>query len=138
MNLTFTIANTLEEIGPAGDRLIDLLLQEPGGADAEYLARLAVEELLTNIIKYGYDDSDRHEIIVTARVDDGLFELTISDDGHAFDPTKAAEPDTTLPAAERPIGGLGLFLVRKMSDGMTYERIAERNVVTVRKTLAQA
>ncbi|MDX2079474.1 MAG: ATP-binding protein [Terrimicrobiaceae bacterium] len=127
--------NSFDAIGPAADRVVDFLAKAPDGAEAEYLARLALEELVTNIVKYGHEDKANHEIQVAADVCNGEFALCISDDGHEFDPTAATDPDTTLPAEERPIGGLGLFLVRNMADAMEYRREDGRNVVTVRKKL---
>jgi len=61
--------------------------------------------------------------------------LTVTDDGHPFNPLEAPEPDTTLPVEERPIGGLGIYLLRKMFDRMDYTRTDGKNRVTLRKKL---
>jgi anti-sigma regulatory factor (Ser/Thr protein kinase) len=62
-----------------------------------------------------------------------LTSTTISCSGKEFDPTAAPEVDTSLSAEERPIGGLGIFLVRKTMDDMTYEYVDGRNVLHIRK-----
>lgn len=93
---------------------------------------MALEELLTNIIKYGYDDAAAHTIQVTIRLDEHALFLQIEDDGHPFDPTAAPEPDLSLPVEERPIGGLGLALVRKNFASFAYERIGGRNRTQLR------
>ena len=62
--------------------------------------------------------------------------LTVTDDGHPFNPLEAPEPKTDLPIEDRPIGGLGIHLLRELSDGMTYERRNGRNQVTIVKRAA--
>jgi len=68
-------------------------------------------------------------------IEDGLsgIVLTFVDDGVAYDPLKHADPDTTLPAEKRPIGGLGIMLVKKMSDSVSYHRAHNRNYLKVRR-----
>jgi serine/threonine-protein kinase RsbW len=61
--------------------------------------------------------------------------VTVTDDGHPFNPLDLPEPDTSLPMEDRPIGGLGIHLLRKMSDRMEYERRDGKNQVTLRKSL---
>jgi hypothetical protein len=63
---------------------------------------------------------------------DGL-NIVISDSGYAFDPTVKADADTTLSAEERPIGGLGILLVRRLMDSINYERVDGKNVLTMWK-----
>ncbi len=99
--------------------------------DAAYVAILAVEELVSNCIKYGYDDTAPHEIDVALSVDDSALTVTIVDDGHPFDPVQAPPPDLTLPIEQRPIGGLGLHLLRTLSSEMRYERRGDTNRITL-------
>jgi hypothetical protein len=63
--------------------------------------------------------------------------VTLTDDGRPFDPLGVAEPDTALPVEERRIGGLGIYLVRRMMDEVGYQRRADRNVVSLTKYLAE-
>ena len=91
--------------------------------------RLAVEEAVSNTIRHGYDDDRPHEIIVRAAVDGGRLKLEIEDDAKAFDPLAAPMPDLTLPVEEKPIGGLGLLLVRTVADSVEYKREGNRNLL---------
>jgi anti-sigma regulatory factor (Ser/Thr protein kinase) len=106
------------------------LEQWGASADARYLAQLAVEELGTNIIKYGYDDQEEHFIRLSARPEKDAFRIGLEDDGHEFDPCAAPEPDPNLSLEDRKPGGWGLSLVRRMT-GMKYERRGDWNVVCV-------
>lgn len=95
---------------------------------------VAVEELFTNIVKYGYEKSDtRRRIAIT--LDAGRHEkrvsLRIEDDGRPFDPTRAEAPASRCPIDEEKIGGLGIHLCRKLVDEMTYRREGGRNIVTL-------
>jgi anti-sigma regulatory factor (Ser/Thr protein kinase) len=92
-----------------------------------------LEELVTNCIKYGYDDSAQHVIQVSVQLSESGMILVVEDDGHPFNPLEQAGPDTTLPMEKRPIGGLGIHMLRKMSDRMVYAREGGRNRVTLHK-----
>jgi serine/threonine-protein kinase RsbW len=101
-------------------------------AKAAYALDLTIEELVSNIIKYGYDDKAEHTIRIEVDLQGQQVILTIEDDGHAFNPVKQAAPDTAQSLAERPIGGLGLHMVREMAEQMEYRREGNRNIVVVR------
>src|SRR5262245_2533817 len=94
---------------------------------------LALEEILTNIISYGYIDSREHEIRVSLSALPGEVRAEVEDDGQPFNPLEAPEPDITKPLEERTIGGLGIHLVRKLMDALEYKRRADRNILTIRK-----
>ncbi len=100
--------------------------------EAIYRVGLAVEEIVTNTIKFGYPDALPHEIAVNLSLAPGEAVLVIEDDARAFDPRTAPPPDLALPLEERPIGGLGLHLVRSLASGMTYRRQNDRNILEVR------
>jgi sigma-B regulation protein RsbU (phosphoserine phosphatase) len=70
-----------------------------------------------------------------AEAGNGELKIIISDSGVAFDPTQKAEADITLTAEERPIGGLGIFLVRQIMDNVSYRRQDGRNILTLTKKL---
>ena len=99
--------------------------------------RLAVEEAVVNVIDYAYPSGTEGDISVRAMANDQRLKLIISDEGTPFDPTEKALADTTLSAEERPVGGLGILLVRKLMDSINYERIDGKNVLTLRKYLTQ-
>ena len=132
--MKLVLKNDFSEIPPAADAVERFLAGQGASPDLLYFARLVIEELVSNTIKYGYDDSGVHEICIDAGIKGGALVLEVSDDGHPFNPLDAPEPAAHLPAHERPIGGLGLHFIRSMSDSFHYERRHERNVVTVRKS----
>src|SRR5215467_2897246 len=94
---------------------------------------LALEEILTNIISYGYTDNREHEIRVSLSAQPGEVRAEVQDDGQPFNPLEVPEPDTTKPLEERAIGGLGIHIVRKLMDSLEYKRQGERNFLTIRK-----
>ena len=94
---------------------------------------LALEEILTNIISYGYTDNREHEIKVRLSVQPGEVKAEVEDDGQPFNPLEAPEPDTAKSLEERTIGGLGIHLVRKLMDDLEYKRQGERNLLTMKK-----
>ena len=97
--------------------------------------RLAVEEAVVNVIDYAYPIGSTGDISVRAMSDGKLVKFIITDSGKAFDPTQIDKADTTLSAEDRPIGGLGIFIVREMMDSVNYERVEGQNVLTLRKRL---
>lgn len=132
--MKIVLKNQFSEIPPASDEVDRFLAGVGASPDILYVARLVIEELVSNTIKYGHDDQQIHEIGIEARFLDNTLALEISDDGRPFNPLDIPDPDTSLPADERPIGGLGLHFVRRMTDSLHYERRDGRNIVTIRKS----
>lgn len=87
---------------------------------------IALDEIITNILSHGVRDGEP-VVQVALRVADGAVTAEICDDGIAFDPLGNAEPDTGQSVDDRPIGGLGIHLVRKMMDGLRYDRHHRQN-----------
>ena len=96
--------------------------------------RIAFDEVVTNIVKYGRS----REIRVRCVVRDGRLETTIEDDGVAFDPLQAPVPDVGAPIAERAVGGLGIHFVKNLMSSVDYERIGGRNRLTLVQRLEPA
>jgi anti-sigma regulatory factor (Ser/Thr protein kinase) len=134
-SLTIEVKNTHDAIAPAAEKAEAWLEAYNPSQKALYLVPLAIEELVTNCIHYGYDDAGEHTIVITLTVADQTLTLTIADDGHEFDPLARETPDVTLPAEDRPIGGLGIHLLRNLSDDMAYERRDGMNRLTLTKRL---
>ncbi len=95
--------------------------------------RLAVEEAVVNVMEYAYPAGTKGNINVRATANHHLLKFIITDKGVSFNPTEASTADTTLTAEERPIGGLGILLVRQLMDSINYERIDGKNVLTLSK-----
>lgn len=95
---------------------------------------VALDELLHNTIRYGFTGRSGEVTVDVERRPDRLI-VTLTDDGAPFDLLGRAAPDTTLAVEQRPIGGLGIHLVRRMMDDVSYTRRADRNVVVLSKLL---
>ncbi len=98
--------------------------------------KLAVEEAVTNIIDYAYQNGTEGNISVTIEADESRIRFILTDSGAEFDPTGVSKADTTLTVEERPIGGLGVFLVRNLMDSINYERVDGKNVLRMEKRFA--
>jgi sigma-B regulation protein RsbU (phosphoserine phosphatase) len=96
---------------------------------------IAFDELLNNIISYGYQDDDVHEITVVIDYTVDELVVTITDDGIPFNPLTGEDPDVSLTVDEREVGGLGIYLVKEMMDDMSYKRKASQNVVQIVKKI---
>ncbi len=100
------------------------------------MLNLAVEEWVANTINYAYPEGVSGEVVLTARVVDGVLTLVIKDQGKPFDPTQHAEVDVDAELDDRPIGGLGIHLVKAIMDSMHYERSDEGfNILTLTKKI---
>lgn len=94
---------------------------------------LALEEAVVNVMSYAYPAGTKGNVNIEAEADEEWLKFVISDNGVPFDPTEKEEVDTTLNAEERPIGGLGIHLVRQIMDSINYEFIDDKNVLTLKK-----
>ena len=105
---------------------------------ASYKLRLAVDEIATNIIVYGYEEAGREGVVdLRADIGDRALTISIEDTGIAYDPTEKTTPeDLDKPLEERSIGGLGLYLAIKGVDKFCYERVGgrNRNILVVNRT----
>ena len=86
---------------------------------------------MTNIVAYGFDDPEGHVIDIAVTYSNGRLVITVTDDGVPFNPFDRVGPDTTLSLEEREIGGLGVLLVVELMDECTYQRLRDKNVVTL-------
>lgn len=94
---------------------------------------LALEEIISNIMLYAYPEKMEEYISIRFIETNGAYVFTISDSGVEFDPLEMKTPDISLSAEERAIGGLGIFLVRQLMDEVVYDRIENKNVLTMKK-----
>lgn len=97
---------------------------------------LAVEEIFVNIALHAYPPTGG-EVAINCGVEESMMKVTITftDGGVPFDPLQTSDPDLTIPLDERPIGGLGIFLVKKNVDGISYRRREGKNILTIEKFL---
>ncbi len=135
MEYTITLRNTTDEI-----TRLQAFVEEVGEAfelpiKVVMNLTLVLEEAVTNVIMYAYPKGENEHIYLTAKKQDGKLVFVLTDSGKAFDPTQTPEADISLSADERQIGGLGIFLIRKIMNEVKYERIDDKNVLTLEKEL---
>ena len=134
--LSIRLANHLSEI-PRIAKAVETFCGRYGiAASAIFAINVSLEELLGNTMTYGYTDDLCHQIAVEIWRDDADLVIDIADDAKPFDPTRVAPPDLSLSLAERPVGGLGIQLVREMMDQVEYRYHGQRNWVRLRKRVA--
>jgi serine/threonine-protein kinase RsbW len=98
---------------------------------------LALDELFTNIISYGFSDEDEHTIKVTITPQNDEICLCIEDDGIPFNPIEFDTPDVACSVENCKVGGLGIHIMRKLMDDICYQRCGDKNILTLKKNLAQ-
>lgn len=131
------ISNDLSEL----ERL-NLLVEEFGGennfkTEEEYAIYLCLEEMVTNVISYAWPDGGEHTIDIRLTVDEESIRVEIDDSGAEFNPVEYGTPDTSASAEDRPIGGLGIHLVKQTMDDMFYQRVDDRNALIMKKKRIQ-
>ena len=125
------MSSSMDDIG-ALEPFISQAAQQAGLEDRETKRlRLAVEETVANVINHGQATA----ITLQASVEDNQLVLTIDDDGQPFDPTAESTTDFSVPADQRPPGGLGIMYLHKMTDGLDYQRVDGHNILKILKTI---
>lgn len=122
-SLKIQLANSLHELERGIDQAIEWLTSKGVGPHTLYLTRFIIEEMGTNILKYGYDDKDKHSIILELSITKSFLHILLEDDGHEFNPLDAPQPKVSGEMDERTPGGLGIWLVQKFGQ-LTYTRTA--------------
>ncbi|MEB3198258.1 MAG: ATP-binding protein [Candidatus Sericytochromatia bacterium] len=117
--------SSLDHVGVARDFVAEIAKAVPMTAREVYDLELVVDEAVTNVIEHGYAGRDDASVEIAVALDDGHFTILITHDGLAFDP--ASHPDVDLKAyiTERRVGGLGLFLMKKLLDEVEYSTAAD-------------
>lgn len=130
--MKLTLHNDINEVPLLGEWTEQL--GEELGLDMPdvFQINLALEEAIVNVMNYAYPGESDREIWLEAEGDNQQITFILSDEGKEFDPTKEDDPDLTLSAEEREIGGLGIFLVKQMMKTVRYERKENKNVLTMK------
>ena len=134
--LNLRIANDLAELSRVAESVDEFCANQAIPAACAFKLNIALEELLTNTISYGYADTGQHEIVVDIAREGETLVAEISDDARQYDPLQAPPPDLDSAIEDRRIGGLGVHLVKTMMDDVTYAYRDGRNHVTLRKNIA--
>ena len=129
--LTRRITNELHSLEGLMNATTNFLEDHDVDAQTVYRVNLALEEMITNIIKYGYDDYESHGIDVSLEILPEEIVAVIEDDGHEFNPlTKEKSAEHALDS--QPLGGLGIHLIKQLVGKMAYRRDQSKNILEIR------
>ena len=127
------LRNDIDEI-PRLHALIQSIAEETDMDHALAMSlNLALEEAVSNVMLYAYPEGLQGVVDIEAAVRDDRIDFSVSDSGVPFDPTAAADPDLAADLKDRPIGGLGIFLVKRIMDEVTYTRKGDKNILSMTK-----
>lgn len=139
---TRCLSNRLDEIAELADALEQWASEAQVPSATISAVHLMLDELITNVVSYGYPATQRGEIRVNAWLSPGQLDVQVRDHAAAYNPLLAPEPDLTADIDERAIGGLGIHFVRKLADEVRYERTSENgkdtNLVHIVKRFSPA
>ena len=130
-SLTLHLQNKIAEVARLVDAVESFGTHAGLSPDLTYRLTLSLDEIVSNVIRHGYSDTNDHVVEVRLSIHDGVVTSVIEDDGHPYDPRESPEPDLSMPVEQRGPGGLGIFLVRQMMDSIDYARRDGRNILTV-------
>ena len=131
-----TIAATVENINTVTDFVGEQLEAYDCPMKAQIQINIAIDELFSNIAHYAYNPETGDATVRVEVVEDPMaVVITFIDKGVPYDPLKQADPNTTLSAEEREIGGLGIFMVKKTMDDITYEYKDGQNILKIKKNI---
>ena len=128
-DLRLVALSRMNAVGESLLRLESFLSERQVDPEVVFSAVLVLEEVLTNIIKYSYGEESEQEILVEVSFGARELSLRFTDQGREFDWQKAPGPDLSLPIEDRPIGGLGIHIVRNLARRMDYQRLEGKNVL---------
>ena len=131
---TFRLLDNTDEMARLDRAVDDFGRAEQWSEQMSYHIKLALEEVVMNVISYAYDDGEPHEFEVRLKSDCDRVVIDVIDDGQPFDPLQeAAEPDVGAALEARNIGGLGVYFVKTLMDHVEYRRENDRNRLTLTK-----
>ena len=130
-SLTVSIENSLENIAEITDSFDKFCEEHNISATVNQKVDLAIDDLVNNIISYGYHDKDVHTIDIAFKRMENELIILIEDDAKPFNPFDAEVDSTHLSIDERDIGGLGIHLVKSLMQSCQYQRKANKNVVAL-------
>ena len=131
----FELKNELSEL-----KALNQYLNKWGGdiglpPDSILRINICIDELFTNIVSYGFEDNVEHYVKFTLKGDNEFVIINIEDDGVPFNPLEKIDPDFPENVESAKIGGLGILIIRKLMDNISYERRQGKNTLTMKKNV---
>jgi anti-sigma regulatory factor (Ser/Thr protein kinase) len=134
--LQLTLSNSRQDLEPARQAVLDFLEAQTTLATVIFKMELILEETLMNIIWHAFNDQETHPINLTIELEPGVIVMQFEDDGVEFNPLQARAPALPSSIDMAEVGGLGLMLVRKFAQSMTYKRANNRNCLRIKVAAA--
>jgi anti-sigma regulatory factor (Ser/Thr protein kinase) len=133
---TLILNNDVAELERVLALISDICARHSIPSETEYDLKLALDEIISNVARHAFPEGEIHQFTLEINVSNEEFVARVEDDGIAFDPTAHPAPNLDVPLEERQEGGLGIFLVRQIMTSVEYQRVAGKNLMTLRKRLA--
>jgi len=136
--LSLVLRNDLGELERMSQAVSAWCRANAVSAEAEYQVNLALDEIVSNVIHHGWKDDGAHQLHVRVSRAENELTVEVEDDAAPFNPLEVPAPDITKPLEERPVGGLGIHLVRQIMDGLEYRRHDGKNFLIMKKKITGA
>jgi serine/threonine-protein kinase RsbW len=133
--VSFELKNQLSELSALSDHLERMGAALGIPKRSLFEVNLALDELFTNIISYGFSDQSAHTIRISVSAENNLLTVVLEDDGVPFNPLMRPPAELPCSLAECKVGGLGIHLVKNLIDEVSYSRCGNKNVLTLKKTI---
>lgn len=138
MIIRFAVKNELSELPRLFEEIARLGKDNHLSDEVVFDLNLALEEVISNIIRHGYDTQGDRQIHLSIRLEGEEITLQVEDDARPFNPLDHPDPDTRSPIDGGQVGGLGIFLVRQLMGGLAYRREEGRNVLVMKKRIRRS
>jgi phosphoserine phosphatase RsbU/P len=135
--VTLELKNDLSELAKLNHTLTEFGQRHQLPERVLFAIKLALEETVTNAISHNFTDEREHRISIRLSLEQSVLRADVEDDGRAFNPLDIPAPDPKKPLEERPLGGLGIHLARTLMDEVAYRRQNGRNMLTLKKEIAE-
>jgi serine/threonine-protein kinase RsbW len=136
--LSLVLSNHLSELKKMSEAVSAWCRGNNISSAVEFHVNLALDEIISNVIRYGWKDSGEHQFNIRLSLLNDEVTVEVEDDATPFNPLEAPVPDLDQPLDERPVGGLGIHLVRQVMDGLDYQRLEGKNLLVMRKKIGCA
>lgn len=134
-NKSIRISNKIEELTIIFNEIEQICNRRKISKEIQLKIQLIAEELISNTIFHGYIDQKEHHITIEIALENDKINVSIIDDGIAFNPLLADNPDINTSIENREIGGLGIFLIKSFADSIEYKREKNLNILQFSKNL---
>jgi serine/threonine-protein kinase RsbW len=127
------LKNAISEIRTLSNTVKEFSEENGLSGEVTHDIHLALEEIFSNIVFYGFSDQDEHQIAISLSLRNNTLVLEIKDDGIPFNPLESKMPDLDIPIEERKTGSMGIHIVRVLVDEIEYFRKQNKNILVMKK-----